>query len=81
MILTIPENIADAVNALAARTGASSETLLLNALQAHFPPTPFELQSELDAWNQASDEDLWRFDEAEKAAKQNSHNSELNGSM
>ena len=72
MTLTIPEDIADAASALAARTGASPEALLLGALQAHFPPLPPELQSELNAWNQASDEDIWRFDEAEKTTQENS---------
>ena len=57
MELKLPREIADAVRALAMKSGVSAEQLVVNALRAHFPPPPKELQEELDAWELASDED------------------------
>jgi hypothetical protein len=40
----------------------SPETLLLEVLRAHFGPLPAALRVELDAWEQASDEDFGRLE-------------------
>ena len=60
MELKLPNEIAEAVRALAVKSGVSAEQLVVDALRAHFPPPPRELQEELDAWEQASDEDWAR---------------------
>ena len=57
LVLTVPDEIADAAKALSQRSGKSAEELLLRALRAHFPPIPADLVAEFDAWEQASDED------------------------
>jgi mRNA interferase MazF len=62
LTLAVPEEIAQAAKQVAQRTGSSPETVLIQALRAHFPPVSTELQAELDAWNAASDEDLARFE-------------------
>ncbi len=61
MTLTIPEDIARSAQSVAAGSSSSAEQLLLQALQAHFPPISSELQAEFDAWEQASDEDMARL--------------------
>jgi len=61
MTLTIPEDIALSVQSVAAGSSSSAEQLLLQALQAHFPPISSELQAEFDVWEQASDEDMARL--------------------
>ena len=65
LTITVPEDIARAAEALAETSGTSVEDLLIQALQAHFPPVSPELQAEFDAWEQASDEDMARVDERE----------------
>ena len=65
MTLTIPDDIARSVLSVAAGSPSSAEELLLQALQAHFPPVSSDLQSELDAWEQASDEDMARMNTKE----------------
>ena len=57
MNITIPDEIAQAAEALARDTGSSAERVLVEALKAHFPPIPPELQAEFDAWERASDQD------------------------
>lgn len=57
MILTVPDEIAQAVRELSKASGAAPEAILVSALQAHFPPIPDELRAEFEAWEQASDED------------------------
>jgi hypothetical protein len=64
MTLLIPDDIQKAAEALSDRSGVAPEQLLLDALRAHFPPAPHELQAELDAWNLASDEDAARFEQS-----------------
>jgi predicted transcriptional regulator len=66
--ITVPDDIARAAEELARVSGTSAEELLLEALKAHFPPVPESLQSELDAWNLASDTDMARLDAAEGLA-------------
>jgi hypothetical protein len=61
MILTIPDEIAQSALSVASGSATSAEQLLLQALQAHFPPISNELQAEFDAWEQASDEDMARL--------------------
>lgn len=63
LTLTVPEEIARAAEALGASSGTSPEALLIQALEAHFPPLAADLQAEFDAWERASDEDLARLDE------------------
>ena len=65
LTITVPDDIARAAEVLAKASGASPEELLLRALQAHFPPVPFELQGEFDAWDRASDEDMALIDAQE----------------
>jgi hypothetical protein len=60
--ITVPDEIAEAAEALAKIEGASPEALLLDALRAHFPPVPTELQEEFEAWERASDEDMARLE-------------------
>lgn len=68
LVLTVPDEIADAAKALSQRSGASPEELLLRALRAHFPPIPAELIAEFDAWEQASDTDEAVFQQRMKEA-------------
>ena len=49
LTLAIPDEIAHSAQEAAASTGASVEQLLLQALQAHFPPISPELQAKFDA--------------------------------
>ena len=65
MTLTVPDEIAQSAQEMAASAGGSAEHLLLQALYAHFPPVSPELQAEFDAWEQASDEDMARLDAEE----------------
>jgi len=62
LILTVPDEIAAAAAELAQRSGETPERILLNALWAHFPPIPTELQAEFDALEQASDQDFARLE-------------------
>ena len=66
LTLSVPDDIAAAVEELAARSGQTPEQLLLNALWAHFPPIPAALKDEFDALELASDEDFARFEQAEQ---------------
>jgi hypothetical protein len=61
MTLTIPDDIARSALSAASGSTISAEQLLLQALQAHFPPVSADLQAEFDAWEQASDEDMARL--------------------
>ena len=63
LVLTVPDAIAQAAEELAQRCGETPERILLNALWAHFPPIPLELQAEFDALEQASDEDFARLEQ------------------
>lgn len=65
LTITVPDDIAQAAQALANASGASPEEVLIEALHAHFPPLSAELQEEFDAWERASDEDMARLDEQE----------------
>ena len=65
MNILIPDNIAHAVEDLAARSGMTPERLIIDALGAHFPPIPVELQDEFDALESASDEDFACFERQE----------------
>jgi hypothetical protein len=58
LTLTIPFEIESAAKKMASATGTTPERLLLDALRAHFPPLPEELQAEFDAWELASDQDM-----------------------
>jgi hypothetical protein len=60
--ITVPEEIAHVARARARESGVSAETLVLEALRAHFGPLPTELQDELEAWERASDDDLARLE-------------------
>ena len=62
LVLTVPDEIAQAVEELAQRSGETPEKILINALSAHFPPIPVELQAEFDALERASDEDFASID-------------------
>jgi hypothetical protein len=66
LTILIPDNIAHAVEDLAARSGKTPERLILDALGAHFPPIPVELQDEFDALDRASDDDFARFEQQEQ---------------
>ena len=61
MTLNVPEDIARAAEERARASGITPEEVLVRALQTCFPVVPPELQAEMDAWNQASDEDMARF--------------------
>ena len=65
MTLTIPDDIARSALSVAAGSSSSAEQLLLQALQAHFPPVSDALQDEFNAWEQASDEDMARLNTEE----------------
>lgn len=65
LTLAIPDEIARPAHETAASTGTSVEQLLLQAIQAHFPPISPELQAEFDAWERSSDEDMARLDAEE----------------
>ncbi len=65
MTLAIPDEIAQSVQETAANTGTSVEQLLLQALQAHFPPISPELQAEFDAWEEISVESMRIFEATE----------------
>ncbi len=56
--LAVPDDIAEAAEEMAQRSGQSKDSLLLNVLRLHFPPIAAELQAEFDAFEQASDEDF-----------------------
>lgn len=62
MVITLPEELARAVDALAKACGEPAERLVLSALRAHFPPVDEQLQAEFDAWDRASEEDAARLD-------------------
>ena len=66
MTISIPDNIAQAVEDLAVRSGKTPELLILEALGAHFPPIPIELLDEFEALERASDEDYLRFEQEER---------------
>lgn len=68
LMLSVPDEIARAAEALAETSGTTPEELLIQALHAHFPPLPPELQAEFKAWERASDEDMARLDEQEDLA-------------
>lgn len=68
LTLAIPDEIAHSAQEAAANTGTSVEQLLLQALQAHFPPISPELQAEFDAWEEISNESMRRFEAAEGMA-------------
>lgn len=55
--LAVPDDITEAVEEMAQRSGQSKDSLLLNALRVYFSPIPAELQKELDVFEQVSDED------------------------
>lgn len=63
LVFTVPDEIAKAVQEVSQRTGEPPEQLLIEALRAHFPPIPDDLQAEFDALERASDEDLARFEQ------------------
>lgn len=62
LTVAVPEDVAASARAIARSTGASAEGLLVQALRAHFPPIPRELQREFDALERAADEDLLELD-------------------
>ena len=66
MTISIPDNIAQAVEDLAARSGKTPERLILDAFGAHFPPIPYELLDEFEALERASDEDFAHFEAQER---------------
>jgi hypothetical protein len=66
LTILIPDNIAQAVEDLAARSGKTPERLILDALGAHFPPISVALQEEFDALERASDDDFARFEQQEQ---------------
>ncbi|MCW3096864.1 MAG: hypothetical protein JWL77_2482 [Chthonomonadaceae bacterium] len=66
MTISIPDNIAHAVEDLVARSGKTPERLILEAIGAHFPPIPVELLDEFEALERASDEDFVRFEQQEQ---------------
>jgi len=57
MTLTVPDEIARSAEEAARETGSSAETMLLDALRAHFAPLTSEFQRELEAWDRAADAD------------------------
>jgi len=57
MEIKLPNDLADAIIAVATATGLPAEQLACDALRAHFPCPPQALQEEFDAWERASDED------------------------
>ena len=66
LTIEVPEEIVRAAAVLAQRAGTTPEALLIDALKAHFPPVPSELQEEFDAWERASDEDMAKLDRQEE---------------
>ena len=62
IVLTVPDEIALAAEELSSRSGETPESILLNALSAHFPVIPADLQAEFDALEQASDEDFLKVE-------------------
>ena len=67
MTIRIPDTIVSAAEAVAHKSGVQVEELLVQALQAHFPPLDADLQAELDAWNLASDQDFAAFEARERS--------------
>lgn len=65
MTISIPDDIAHAVESLAARSGKTPERLIIEALGAHFPPIPAELWEEFEALERASDEDFLCLEQQE----------------
>jgi predicted transcriptional regulator len=62
MTIKLPDEIAQAVDALAKASGESADRIVISALRAHFPPVAPELLAEFEAWEQASEEDAARLD-------------------
>ncbi len=56
--VTVPDRIAKSAARVARAAGVPTETLLIRALEAHFPPVPASLQNEFDLLERASDEDM-----------------------
>jgi hypothetical protein len=67
MTLTIPDDIAEFVSGVARKSGGTPDSLLLDALRAHFPPIPDDLKDEFDALERASDADLLFFESSLEA--------------
>jgi len=62
LTVTVPDDIASAVEALSQQSGETPEQLVIKALLAHFPPIPAALQEEFDALETASDADAAVFE-------------------
>lgn len=60
--VTIPDELAIAVQELSNRSGELTEQVLIAALRAYFPPVSRELQAEFDALERASDSDFIDFE-------------------
>lgn len=65
MTLAVPDEIANSAQEIAAETGNSAESLLLQALYTHFPSVSPELQAEFDAWEELSAESMKKFEATE----------------
>jgi len=61
MTIEVPDEIAEAANELAARSGTAAEKLLLDALRIQFLSVPEDLREEFAMWERASDEDFEKF--------------------
>lgn len=69
MKIVIPDEIARAAEEMAAASGTTAEAVLLNALQAHFPPISDGLSEEFRAWERASDEDMARLEDQDDSRR------------
>jgi hypothetical protein len=54
MTLSLPAQIAEAVEAVSRQSGVPVEQLVTDALRAHFPPLDSALQAEFYFWEEAS---------------------------
>lgn len=64
VLVSVPDDIANSAAQLSKDSGIPAESLLIQALRAHFPPIPEDLQEEFDAFERASDEDFVRFEQS-----------------
>ena len=62
LLLSVPDDIANAVHELSHRCNATPEELLVRALRAHFSPLSADLAQEFEAWEQATDVDTADFE-------------------
>ena len=61
MTFEIPDEVAASVDQLSKSCGQTPEQIVVAALRAHFPPISKGLKVEMEAWRQASEQDIESF--------------------